>query len=277
MEKLKSYLLKLNPETGGDAHEAQTEEVEEEGKDEVEVDKEKDKASQETAQEGARAHLKPGGSMSFSFEELSLEFRASPGKVLVFADPHIGFELSRGLRVRTGFEENLSAFVKGKDPDLLIILGDVKEPLGLSFELKEMLLRFFSNLRDINIVITKGNHDGRIEEVTGKFSNVTVVDYFLLDDRLFIHGHRRLPDTEFSEVFLGHAHSAYIIRSGGVSRKVKVFARLGQFLVFPTINPFIEGFDVREGLRLVPFLRSFPEADIFLPDGLYLGKVLLRV
>ncbi|WP_367884008.1 metallophosphoesterase [Thermococcus sp. JCM 11816] len=47
------------------------------------------------------------------------------------------------------------------DPDVLIILGDLKEPpLGLSFRLKEMLLRFFSPpIKDIEIVITKGNHD----------------------------------------------------------------------------------------------------------------------
>ncbi|MBP1911476.1 metallophosphoesterase [Thermococcus stetteri] len=204
---------------------------------------------------------------------LSLELKTSRGKVLVFADPHIGFELSRGLRVRTGFEEALAQFVLEGNPDVLIILGDLKEPLGLSFRLREMLLRFFSAVKDIEVVITKGNHDGRIEEVAGRFQNVSVVDHYLLDEKLFLHGHTRLPEREFKEVFLGHAHPAYTFKSGGMAKKVKVFARVGKFLVLPTINPYIEGFDVREGLRLVPFLRGSSEAELFLPEGVYVGRV----
>ncbi|WP_367883234.1 metallophosphoesterase family protein [Thermococcus peptonophilus] len=57
---------------------------------------------------------------------LSLELGTSHGKALVFADPHIGFELSRGgLRIRTGFEEVLAQFVLERDPDVLIILGGI--------------------------------------------------------------------------------------------------------------------------------------------------------
>ena len=213
--------------------------------------------------------------MSLSFEELSLQLRTSLGRTLVFADPHIGFELSRGLRIRTRFEDSLADFVAEKNPDVLIILGDVKEPLGLSFRLREMLLRFFSGLGDVRVFIAKGNHDGRIEEVTKNFQNVEVREYFLIDGKLFLHGHTRLPDVEFEEAFLGHAHPAYTLKSSGVARKVKVFARLGRFLVLPTVNPYIEGFDVREGLRLVPFLRKAREVELFLPEGIYLGNLKL--
>ena len=250
--------------------------MEEEGQDEVEVDQEEDKAPQEAAQEGARADLKPGGPMYFSFEELSIQMETSLGRTLVFADTHIGFELSRGLRVRTHFEEALADFVASKNPDVLIILGDVKEPLGMSFQLREMLFRFFSRLGGVEVIITKGNHDGRIEEVTKNFPNVEVRGHFLLDGKLFLHGHTKLPKVEFEEAFLGHAHPAYTLKSRGVSRKVKVFARLGKFLIFPAVNPFIEGFDVREGIKLVPFLRDFSEVELFLPEGLYLGRVALR-
>ncbi|WP_457741480.1 metallophosphoesterase [Thermococcus sp.] len=193
----------------------------------------------------------------------------------MIADPHIGFELSRGLRIRTGFEERLAEFVLESDTDTLIILGDVKEPLGLSFRLKEMLLRFFFSLRGVNVFITKGNHDGRIEEVAKNFPNVEVDEYFLIDDKLFLHGHMKLPRIDFNEAFLGHAHPAYTLKSGGVARKVKVFARTGKFLILPTVNPYIEGFDVREGLKLIPFLRKVKEVELFLPEGLYLGTVML--
>lgn len=213
---------------------------------------------------------------SFSdFKPLSLQLKTSLGRTLLVADPHIGFELSRGLRVRTGFEESLAEFVLDENPDLLIILGDLKEPIGLSFRLKEMLLQFFSELKDVKVIITKGNHDGRVEEATGKFPNVEVRDYLLLDGKLFLHGHRKLPKVEFNEAFLGHAHPAYTLKSGGVIRKAKVFARFERFLVLPTVNPYIEGFDIREGVKLVPFLRGAREIDLFLPEGVYLGRVTL--
>ena len=208
------------------------------------------------------------------FESLSLSLKTSLGRTLLIADPHIGFELSRGLRIRTGFEDSLAEFVLESGVDALVILGDVKEPLGLSFRLKEMLLRFFSSLKDVSVLIAKGNHDGRIEEVAGKFPNVEVREHFLLDGKLFLHGHTRLPKIEFEEAFLGHAHPAYTL-STGVARKVKVFARINEFLVLPTVNPYIEGFDVREGLKLVPFLRKAAKVELFLPEGLYLGRVRL--
>lgn len=208
-------------------------------------------------------------------EKLSISLETSAGHALVMADPHLGFELSRGLRIRTHFEEILSDFIVSKDPDLLIILGDLKEPLGLSFEMKEILLRFFSSLRDVRVVITKGNHDGRLEEVASRFSNVEVRQHYLLDGILFLHGHTQLPEVDFSEAYLGHAHPAYTFKST-VLRKTKVFVRVGKFLILPPINPFIEGFDVREGLKLVPFLRNKESVELFLPDGIYLGRVLLR-
>jgi len=207
------------------------------------------------------------------FELLSLELETSLGRTLLIADPHIGFELSRGLRIRTRFEESLAGFVLDENPDLLIILGDLKEPIGLSFRLKDMLLRFFSELKDVDVVITKGNHDGRIEEVAKRFPNVEVREYLLLDGKLFLHGHTKLPIMDFEEAFLGHAHPAYTLKSSGVARKVKVFARLGRFLILPTVNPYLEGFDVREGLKLVPFLRNAKGVELFLPEGIHLGRL----
>ena len=213
---------------------------------------------------------------SSPFENLYLEFRSSSGRVLLIADPHIGFEISRGVRIRTRFEERLAEFINELDPDLLVILGDLKEPLGMSFTLKRLLMGFFSDLGDREVVLTKGNHDGRIEEVAELFPNVRVVEHFLLDGKLFLHGHTKLPDVEFEEAYLGHVHPTYSIVRGGVSRKAKVFMRAGKFLVLPTINPYIEGFDVREGVRMVPFLKEERTVDLFLPEGVYLGRVKVR-
>ena len=208
------------------------------------------------------------------FERLSLEVKTPRGRTLLIADPHIGFELSRGLRLRTRFEERLAEFIIGKDPDLLVILGDVKEPIGLSFTVKRLLTGFFSDLRGIPTVITRGNHDGRIGEVAGEFTNVEIVNHLLLDGILFLHGHTTLPEVDFDEAYLGHIHPAHHIGEG-VLRKTKVFARVGRFLILPTVNPFIEGFEVRRGIGLVPFLRNAASVEIFLPEGIHLGRLSL--
>ncbi len=213
--------------------------------------------------------------MDFSgeFQRLSLEIETENGRALLMADPHIGFELSRGLRVRTRFEEHLAAFILESDPDILVILGDVKEPIGLSFTMKRILTCFFSEIREVPTVITRGNHDGRIEEVTARFPDVEVVDHLLLGDLLFLHGHTKLPDVDFKEAYLGHIHPTYTFNSNGVRRRVKVLLRVGRFLVLPSVNPFIEGLDVREGIHMVPFLKTSEWGDIFLNDGTYFGRV----
>ena len=207
------------------------------------------------------------------FQRLSIEVETERGRTLLIADPHIGFELSRGLRVRTRFEGQLVDFILERDPDMLVILGDVKEPLGMSFTMKRLLMGFFSDLRGIPTVITRGNHDGRIGEVAERFPDVEVVDYLLMGDILLMHGHTKLPGPDFKEAYLGHIHPAYTFESGGIRRRAKVFLRVGKFLILPSINPFIEGFDVREGIRMVPFLKDSEEVELFLPDGLYLGGV----
>ncbi|ASJ02866.1 exonuclease SbcD [Thermococcus profundus] len=213
------------------------------------------------------------GSLSEYFASLSLELKTSAGRLLVIADPHIGFEFSRGLRVRTHFEEALADFILEMDPDLIVILGDVKEPLGLGLGMKKLLMEFFSPLKNLNVVITKGNHDGRIEDAVRPFKNVCVVPYFTTDGLLFLHGHTALPDVPFEEAYLGHIHPAYTFKSGGIRRKTKVFVRAGRFLILPSVNPYIEGFDIREGIGMVPFLRGERELDLFLPEGLHIGRI----
>ena len=213
---------------------------------------------------------------SFSYDKLSLELKTSSGRALVFADPHIGFELSRGLRVRTRFEKSLTEFIKEENPDLIIILGDIKAPLGMSRFVKKLLIEFLSEIGEYSVVITKGNHDGKIEEVTKEFKNVNVVSYFILDNMLFLHGHQTLPEIKFERAFLGHIHPAISLKIGGNLKKVKCFFRVRNFLILPTINPYIEGFDVREGIKMIPFLKYSPSGEAFLGDGTYIGEIELN-
>ncbi len=199
--------------------------------------------------------------------------KTSLGKTLLMADPHIAFEVSRGLRIRTRLEEQLLDFVNSEDPDVFVILGDVKEPLGMGFLTKRLLMGFFSGLSDVRVLIAKGNHDGRIEEVTQKFENIEISDYFLVDDSLFIHGHQNLPEVEFRNAYLGHIHPAVSIKFGSTLRKTKCFLRVDRFLILPTINPYISGFDIKTGVKMIPFLKNARRGDAYLPDGIYLGEI----
>jgi len=208
-----------------------------------------------------------------TFENLSIELETSKGKTLIFADPHIAFEPLRGLRMRTKFERKLAGFIKLKNPDFIIILGDIKEPLGINTFTKKLLIEFFSELRDFEIIITRGNHDGRIEEVLRHFENVKVVGYHVIDNLLFLHGHLNLPDVKFEKAFLGHIHPAVTVRIGSSIRKAKCFLRIENFLILPTINPHIEGFNVKEGIKMIPFLKNSKEGDVYLPDGTYIGRI----
>ncbi|AFK22688.1 metallophosphoesterase [Pyrococcus sp. ST04] len=210
------------------------------------------------------------------FSLYSFEFESSKGKVLVFADPHLAFEPFRGVQIRSRLESKLAEYILSVDPDVLIILGDVKEELGISKYTQRILLEFFSKIRDIEVIITKGNHDGKIEEVTGKFENIEVVDYYILDDILFIHGHRDLPeDRDFKRAFLGHVHPTALIDFGGVKRKVKCFVKVGKFIIFPTINPYLEGIRVNEGINMIPFLKNVKEVSLILPPGIYIDKYFI--
>lgn len=207
------------------------------------------------------------------FSKLSLELKTPLGKTLILADPHIAFELSRGIRIRTYFEKKLAEFISSNSPDLIILLGDVKEPIWINAFTKKLLLEFFSNLRGLRIVITKGNHDGLIEEIVKEFPNVEVVSHFLLDDILFIHGHQNLPDVKFKKAVLGHIHPAINVKVGGVVKKAKCFLRISKFLIMPSINPYLEGFEIREGIKMIPFLKNSDGGEVFLPDGTYLGSI----
>ncbi|AIF70384.1 hypothetical protein PAP_10050 [Palaeococcus pacificus DY20341] len=209
-----------------------------------------------------------------TFERLSLELDTSKGKTLILADLHIAFELSRGLRVRTYFEKSLVEFIKSRNPDLVILLGDVKEPLSLKPFTKKLLLEFFSELEEFKILITKGNHDGNIEKLEEEFRNIEVENYFLIDDTLFIHGHQNLPKIDFERAILGHIHPAVSVKIGSIVKKTKCFIRVDKFLILPTVNPYIEGFDVREGIKMIPFLKKAKKGKAFLPDWTYLGEVM---
>ncbi|AAL81143.1 exonuclease SbcD [Pyrococcus furiosus DSM 3638] len=211
------------------------------------------------------------------FSLYSLEFETSLGKTLIFADPHLGFEIAKGVRIRSRLEEKLANFIKSKNPDAIIILGDIKEEIGLSSFTRKILMSFFLELKDYIVIITKGNHDGRIEEVTKNFDNINVVEYYLLDDVLFFHGHKVAPPIEFKIAFLGHAHPVIYVNVKGIKKKAKCFIKAGRYVVLPTINPFYEGIETKQAIKMIPTLKEVKTVDVVIPPGIYLGQYTIDI
>ncbi|CAB50305.1 metallophosphoesterase [Pyrococcus abyssi] len=209
------------------------------------------------------------------FSSYSFVFKTRLGRTLVLADPHLAFEPFKGINVRSKLEKKLANFIKSQDVDAVIILGDVKEEIGLSGFTEKVLQEFFAELKELGIIITKGNHDGRIEDVAYRFDNVEVLPYFLDKEILFIHGHSRLPDVKFKKIVMGHIHPSTIVSLGRVKKKMKCFLRTPRIIVFPTINPFYEGMDLKQGVKLSPVLRGVREFEIIIPPGIYLSKVTI--
>jgi len=200
---------------------------------------------------------------------------------VVIADLHLGFSvvgysLPRGILAKMLKNEALAilSYLDGLPEyiDRIIILGDVKEAIGVSRGIQRRQIEFFFKKlirRFSQIVVVRGNHDGRLSEALSGFGSVEIVDFFL--DKfggvniLMAHGHKRVPSSLFGDadiIFIGHIHPAI----SELSTKLWVISRIEcrnpegsygwkkQVIVFPSANPKIVGTDVEAG-SLVEFLE----------------------
>ncbi len=197
-------------------------------------------------------------------------------KTLIVGDLHLGYEgylNERGWSFpKTQMEETLDVFARilkkvGKLKKI-ILLGDVKHYVS------GILNSEFSDFRDImalfdkyllkngEVIITKGNHDGILEQVVEKYGNVRLVDFLIVKDVLFFHGHSRqfgkveVYDKKIKLVVVGHFHPAVVIKDRKGSKKERykcfLYGKLKQLknevIIVPSFFPLVEGTDVSSGL-----------------------------
>ncbi len=194
---------------------------------------------------------------------------------LLIADLHIGYEevlLESGIhlprsqygRIKLAVLDALERF----DPDLLILLGDVKHEFGGATrqEWVEVLDLIRSLKESVEIHVVRGNHDNYLIPILRR-EDVPLHDPGLAMGRYYLaHGHKPLgvlPEgTEF--LIMGHEHPAIGLRDElGVKRKFKC-ALLGSLedwslLVLPAISPLAPGTDILSTPRrdlLSPLLAS---------------------
>lgn len=138
------------------------------------------------------------------------------GKYLVIADLHIGITsdiYKSGIRLpkqAAKIAERINKLKKATKTSKLVIIGDIKHniPSILAQEKKEIVE--FLSLVDFNeIIMIKGNHDGRLEEIIDKKykiqKSMQIGKYFLT------HGHTKIK-TNHRKIVMAHNHPGVMFR-----------------------------------------------------------------
>ncbi len=231
-------------------------------------------------------------------------------RILVIADLHIGIEAELrarawhvGSRTKERLERLMSCIELAR-PDLLLILGDIKHNLPRTtrqeyHELPEFLERIRSS---VPVRIVPGNHDTSISRFIREEETLAKTGA-LVDGTGYLHGHTALsPDLLGHLIISGHHHPlvsvndevgcalrspAYLLAAldpGLLGPAVKTKQVLKEPLVpdhgstrvlfMPAFNE-CAGFDVLQIIRrpFSPISRAIlpGSAEVFLPDGTYLG------
>jgi len=203
------------------------------------------------------------------------------GKTLVIADLHLGLEyelLSAGFNVPDQAQTMLNKvkrLLRENSCRELIIIGDVKHTIAnLSWPEQEEISGFFRPLEKmVTVHVVKGNHDGNIERYV---SNVHPTAGFDYRGYWIMHGHANPPKEALKKtIILGHMHPVVEFRDSlGGRMTERVWIRTEKVIVMPAFNNLLGGQDVRKPL-LGPMKKHIsPEkAELYLLDGLYLGKI----
>ena len=133
----------------------------------------------------------------------------------------------------------------------------------------------------------KGNHDTMLDPIA-KTRGLEVVDHYILDDVLFVHGDTLpalLSDKKImkniSTIVIGHEHPAVTLSQWPRSEKYKAFLsgiwKRKKLIVLPSFNQCTEGTDVLKEYLLSPFLKGadIPSFEAFLvaDKPYYFGKL----
>jgi hypothetical protein len=216
-------------------------------------------------------------------------------RVLVVADLHMGIEsgLERhGVHIASRSDaraDRVIACIEEAQPDLLLLLGDVKHnvPVTSRQEYRE-LPGVLQSFRDrVPIAVAPGNHDGGI----GRFlepGELLPADGMLIDGVGYLHGHTHpAPELPGHLVVIGHHHPvvSLVDTVGCAARARPAYLYSGfeepsgertRLLFVPAFNEFAGGIDVgrlRES-GLGPLSRCIDpnSAEVFLADGTYVGS-----
>lgn len=223
-------------------------------------------------------------------------------KLLVVADLHIGIERelrTNGVHIKSQthtMEQRLLKILLTTKVKEIVFLGDIKHNIPSStIQERTDVKRFLNTLqRYAQIHVVPGNHDGFLQRLVGSEIIFHSSEGCVLHDIGFIHGHR-WPAEEVmrcAQVVVGHTHPTVQLtdrlgyrifepcwlRSSSFSHKLREKYPMSQtthLLVLPAFNPLCGGIPVNREQLLGPFasIINLDEADVYLTDGSFLGKV----
>jgi hypothetical protein len=147
-------------------------------------------------------------------------------KALVIADLHLGIEAEfrqKGINIGSQTEKLLERAikcVKAAEPDVIILLGDVKHAVPqISFTDRKEVPFFLAHLAEYApVYIVKGNHDGCIDKLLPEVAAplrkpkheiyVKTIKGFLFDHVGYTHGHSWPLQELFTAqyILIGHNH-----------------------------------------------------------------------
>jgi metallophosphoesterase superfamily enzyme len=224
-------------------------------------------------------------------------------RLLIVADLHFGIEAdlaAHGLHFRSRSADRLERLLKiidAADPDLLILLGDIKHSIpSLTRQEFNELPGILDAIRSrIPLKVFPGNHDIGIERyLTG--TELQPKDGAVLDGVGYLHGHMYpSPLLAGHLMVIGHHHPLLSLKDEvGCALQTPAYLRAGldlerlgmetdpenitppRVLFMPSFNE-IAGYDIFRIIKnpFSPLSRCMKkeEAEIILADGTYIGPL----
>ncbi|MHA1154557.1 MAG: metallophosphoesterase [Candidatus Heimdallarchaeota archaeon] len=225
-------------------------------------------------------------------------------KTLIVSDLHIGYVYGKNkkgiiLPESKRPEEDIIQLLDETQPDTLIFLGDFKDEIfGTSHPIAGRIWKFLKQLLEKTaVIIIKGNHDGKIEEVIPEEIKLIQADGLRLTQKEtnksigLWHGHASPAlDVWTADITISaHAHPAYTFRDeigSKITQKVWVKAKWlntkegepdRMHIIVPPFNRYIDGYSVdSEYFKTIVLMRDaidFDNAEIFTLDGVLIGTL----
>jgi metallophosphoesterase superfamily enzyme len=224
-------------------------------------------------------------------------------RLLIVTDLHFGIEAdlsAHGLHFRSRSSERLEHLLKtidSTDPDMLILLGDIKHSIpSLNRQEYYEMPEIFNAIRSrIPIRVFPGNHDIGIERYLID-AELQPRNGAIIDGVGYLHGHMHpSPHLAGHLMVVGHHHPLFLLKDEvGCSLQTPAYLRAGldmerlgmattyektsptRVLFMPSFNE-IAGYDIHQIIKnpFSPLSRCMKsaEAEIILADGTYIGPI----
>jgi metallophosphoesterase superfamily enzyme len=224
-------------------------------------------------------------------------------RLLIVADLHFGIEAdlaAHGLHFRSRSTDRLERLLKiidMADPDMLVLLGDIKHSIpSITRQEYDELPVILDTLRSrIPLKVFPGNHDIGIEPYL-RDAELQPKDGTILDGVGYLHGHMYpSPNLTGHLMVIGHHHPLLLLKDEvGCALQTPAYLRAGldtdklgmntlventpptRVLFMPAFNE-IAGYDILQIVKnpfspLSRFMKT-EDAEIILADGTYIGSL----